>query len=427
MIRATLLTAAIMAVGMAGVWPDTARSAPVSECKSGTDHCLYPDEELSLSLSTINNAGASCTVSFTVRWGDGAADTVTVSPMSQRSLSHEYAKPGRYTITKEATVISPSEQLCDLFGWGAGERSAEVLPPILRITELTLNDIDNKPLKFLSTDDHAYFNGNTRIHGTITVKGRPKHELESLKLEVRGEDGTLATATLDVGVKNALLTKFGRDEKVAVGKSKLLFVLPSAQADLLDSQQNGEVELKVVARTRPTIQLGSLKAARVFGSVPRLVRYTDANRYGERDADKGGDDWVKPGVRPVAEHFAGITWGDFSNMNGGNFPPHDSHRTGNDIDGTFGGYAARDAATAQTIIGHLNDNTYGSRIERVLVTFNAPGTTPLACEGGVRDTDHRAFWNAIQGVTLNDGRSATNVIRPVKGHCNHFHWKVTDQ
>jgi hypothetical protein len=345
-------------------------------------------------------------------------------------MRHAYARAGIYTATETGTVMPGSDPDCFRDGFWDSSRLVEVLPPILKIPNLTLNDIDNKPLQFLSTDDHPYFSGTTRIHGTITVKGRPKHELESLVLEMRDEDGTVATARLAGGVKATLLTKFGSDEKVTVDKSKLLFVLPSAQAALLDSAENGEVALRVVAKTKPTFALPQgLKNVRTFGSVPKLVRYSNANRYGGRDADKGGDDWVKPSVRPVAEHFAGINWGDFSNMNGGPFPPHASHKTGNDIDGAFAGYAARDAATAATIIEHLNDDTYGSRIQRVFVAFNRPGTPRanwLRCEGGPDTSAHGAFWNAIQGITLDDGRLASAVIRPVRDHCTHFHWVISN-
>jgi len=45
-----------------------------------------------------------------------------------------------------------------------------------------------------------------------------------------------------------------------------------------------------------------------------------------------------------------------SNMHAGSFAPdHGSHRTGNDVDGSFPGYNNRDANTAETIINQLND------------------------------------------------------------------------
>jgi hypothetical protein len=204
-------------------------------------------------------------------------------------------------------------------------------------------------------------------------------------------------------------------------------VLPSAQAQLLNSGDNEQLELKVVAETGSP---SSFEATKDLGrTVPKLVNYKGKNRYGAgRDEEVGGDDWVKPSVRTVAAHFLTNNWGDFSNMNGGPFLPHGSHQTGNDIDGKFVGYAARDADTAEAIIAQLNDDTYGSRIQKVLVTFNAPKTPPLHCEPPIDgpDTNHAAFWRAIQGVTLDDGRAATDVILPAKDHCVHFHWHISD-
>ena len=143
-----------------------------------------------------------------------------------------------------------------------------------------------------------------------------------------------------------------------------------------------------------------------------LRRFLGGNRYGSRDEAEGGDDWAQPSVADFIDLWGNLVWGDFSNMNGGPFPPHASHRTGNDVDGWFNGYNARDANTAETILGHLTSNQ-GSRIAIVFVTYRAQrGNT---------------FYDAIRGVTLNDGRNATDVIQPVNGHTGHFHWRVTDE
>ena len=95
-------------------------------------------------------------------------------------------------------------------------------------------------------------------------------------------------------------------------------------------------------------------------------------------------------------------------MNGGPFPPHQLHQTGNSADGWFAGYNLRNAATAATIVGQLN--AYGTRITNVFVTFAAGS----------------AFASALVGVQLDDGRMADQVIRNVAGHTTHFHWEVTD-
>lgn len=272
----------------------------------------------------------------------------------------------------------------------------------LTITAFQLNDIDDAGLQYLSASDHTYFNGNTRVHGTITIQGPAEETLEELTLEVL-EGGRIAVGNLPQNLTGTLLTQFGDDEEIRIDASQLLFEIPGAQLQAANQSTNGQLTLRAIARSSS----GEM-AQRDFGPVTKLVRFTGANRYLGRDGNRGGDDWAKPTVR-VLIAGAGQVWGDFSNMNGGSFAPdHTSHQTGNSADGWFDGYNARDADVAATIIGHVN--THGRRIRTVYVTF-APNS---------------AFANAIAGVTLDDGRAATEVIRNFRGHTGHFHWEVTD-
>ena len=110
----------------------------------------------------------------------------------------------------------------------------------------------------------------------------------------------------------------------------------------------------------------------------------------------------------MAEHFTGMQWNDFSNMNGGHFAPHAEHTTGNSVDGYFDGYEKRDAKVAQTLIDCLNDATYGSRIEKVFVAF-----TP-------------AFEAAIKDVTLKNGQKAAGFFHDNSDHDGHFHFDISD-
>ncbi|WP_046867211.1 penicillin-insensitive murein endopeptidase [Microvirga massiliensis] len=119
----------------------------------------------------------------------------------------------------------------------------------------------------------------------------------------------------------------------------------------------------------------------------------------------GGDDWALPSIIGILEYFEDqIVVGDISNMNGGRFAPHASHDDGTHVDAWSTGYDARDAATAARMIDLLNDDTYGSSIGTVFVTRAD------------------AIWNAIDGVRLDDGRLATDVIRHATAHTTHFHW-----
>ena len=314
--------------------------------------------------------------------------------------------------------------------------------PGLRITDLALMDIDDTPLRFLSTDDHDYFDadgvpdatndGNTRIHGTITVQGSPTDELESLELEV-SRGGDVATAPLSATAEAALLRPFPPGGELSIGAPELLFELPSAEADRFDSDVNGNVALRVRATSRD-----GHDAERASPAVPRLVRYTGANRYPDypdRDAARGGDDWVLPSVRPAIPVLSainpGTVWGDFSNMNGGSFrPTHTSHQEGDIGDGDAPWYDARNAATADNFLEMLRHPVYGPRISRVLVTFNRPGTPRrlrMDCENNRRDTDHGEFYRQIRGERVpapgGGTRLATDVIRPLERHCVHFHMR----
>ncbi|NUT95579.1 MAG: carboxypeptidase regulatory-like domain-containing protein [Saccharothrix sp.] len=269
----------------------------------------------------------------------------------------------------------------------------------LTVSQVQLRDIDNQPLNYLSASGHTYFGGQTRVHGTITVQGPKEDSLTELALEVV-EGGTTVRGTLAAAVRPTMITAFGDDEQNQVTANQLLFEVPAAQLAGINQTANGQLTLRVRARSS-----SGETAERTVGAVTKLVRFDGGNRYGGRDTAVGGDDWARPTVKSFIDG-AGQTWGDFSNMNGGPFAPHSSHQSGTSADGWFAGYNNRDAATAATIIGHLN--THGTRIRTVYVTYAAGGT----------------FAQAIAGVTLNDGRAATAVIRPYGGHTTHFHWEV---
>lgn len=273
----------------------------------------------------------------------------------------------------------------------------------LAVTSLTLLDINNEALRFLSATPHTYFGGNTRIHGTVTVEGSALDTLQSLVLEVLQGGAVVATGTLVPTPAASLLVPFGIAERVVVAQRQLLFNIPSNQLNGINASQDGTLGLRVRAQSA-----NGQEATRSAQTVQILARYTGNNRFGVRDEAVGGDDWARPSVLAVLAQPVGVSYGDMSNMNGGLFAPHASHGDGLDVDGSYPGYNARNAATAQTMIGHLN-SAYGSSIIRVFVTYTA--------------SPANAFFQAIQGVVLNDGRLATDVIRPVVGHDTHFHWR----
>jgi hypothetical protein len=272
----------------------------------------------------------------------------------------------------------------------------------LSITALTLNDIDNTALAFLSASNHNYFDGDTRVHGTIIVEGDKEDSLQELKLEVLEGGSVIATGTLAPSLEITLYRQFGDTEKIEIQTSQLFFKIAGSELAGVAQGTNGIISLRVNAKSAK-----GEADERDFGNVTKVVQVTNINRYGARDDIQGGDDWAKPQVASFIQG-TGLTWGDFSNMNAGRFPPHNAHQRGNSADGWFANYNERNATTAATIIDHLNE--YGRRIQTVYVTFQ-PGS---------------AFALAIANVNLNDGRAANQVIRNVGGHTTHFHWEVTD-
>jgi hypothetical protein len=291
----------------------------------------------------------------------------------------------------------------------------------LAITQVVLHDIDvpadslfNRRLKFLSVDpSNPYFSGTTRIHGTITIEGAADDSLQSLNLDIIQNGLVRATASLDPSAEPLLLRSFGTAEKVQITTSQLLFRLSNAQAAGVDQSIDSTLTLQARARTT-----NGQHVIMDVGVVVLLARYTGTNRYGfastdppddVRDNAKGGDDWAQPTLIGLVTRLSSMTtgteWGDFSNMNGGTFPPHAEHKKGLDVDGRFPTYANRDGETFTTLASFLDDPIYGPKIKRILVTF-----TPT-------------FAALVENAPpLQDGRLVKNIIRHAKqNHGGHFH------
>ena len=161
-------------------------------------------------------------------------------------------------------------------------------------------------------------------------------------------------------------------------------------------------------------------------SVQLLVEYSRTNRYGQPPSGQDdssflpsghpafGDNWVLPSVKQVLEQFdnSKVFYNDFSDMNGGNFPPHRDHEYGNEVDVQLPEKGPltnkRDEYLAREIIRQL-DSAVGQHISTAYLTL----------------IDAPKFKNAIAGVTLCDnGRPATKVIKQADRHEDHFHWIV---
>lgn len=368
--------------------------------------------------------GSQYNDSFNVNIRSQSGGGLIVDSNSMNGLGLGAFTAGGYTFWRENTLVVEGTQTLKVNGQGdtvkvtlsvtnVGDGAYDswlevdlVAQKSLAITNLALTDIDDTQLNFLSVAPHGYFQGDTRVRGSITLIGNPQDTLQKLELEVIRDGQAIATGTLDTSTGRDLLTPFGQDGRIT---GSLLFNIDSAQ--FTEDYANGTVALKVKA------QSGSGETAEKPFNHPLeiLVRYTEDNRYGQRDPGRGGDDWVKPSVKSLLEiygsNYGSLEIGDISNMNAGIFPPHGLHHTGNDVDGWYEGYFPRDANTAAIMIQMLNEPE-GSDISLVYVTFAAQNGDP--------------FWDAIKDVTLDDGRLARNVIVPLENHATHFHWRIPD-
>ncbi|MBN8550002.1 MAG: hypothetical protein J0M12_11860 [Deltaproteobacteria bacterium] len=270
------------------------------------------------------------------------------------------------------------------------------------ITDAKLFDIDNGELQFLSAETHPYFGGFTRINGTITLEGDADDKVTEVYLQLMDAGVQVAKAQLSTQAASKILNKkFGKSGVIAIKSPMLLFkIFPKELVNLATETDRG-FSLVIQAKTAQ-----GQTAHSSVGTVRQLVRYTGASRYDGRDETEGGDDWLLPSVREIVNQISAGRWGDFSNMNGGRFPPHSMHQTGRSADGWVEGYNALNADTAESLISLLNSGL-GSRIRFMYVRFNRnPGN---------------AFYQAIAGRTLTNGRRVDRVILPDSEHDTHFH------
>jgi hypothetical protein len=268
----------------------------------------------------------------------------------------------------------------------------------INVESASLQDIDGTALAFFSGDGHTYFGSTTPIKGKIRIVGPAEVAISSFELNVIQGGITVATGALHADA-SALLTTFGSDEAIELTASTFMFTVPATNGVSTAADGTVSLQLSVVADNGDELLYD-------IGSVDVLGWFNGANRYGGRDAAVGGDGWALPSMISFAGNFGTHLLGDFSNMHGGPFAPHASHRTGNDFDGWFNGYNARNAATAQTLIDIFN-GPHGGDIERAFVTYTTAPTN--------------TFWSTIENATLTDGRAARDVIRSVGGHTGHYH------
>ncbi|MEO5822500.1 MAG: chitobiase/beta-hexosaminidase C-terminal domain-containing protein [Vicinamibacteraceae bacterium] len=284
-----------------------------------------------------------------------------------------------------------------------------------------LNTTTNEPLDYLSVSPHTYWNSMTRVRGTLTLTGPESDSVSDVELRIyEAEDlEHRATGRLPLGLRPSVLRSFGTTGQNAVSTAQLLFEIPGTE--LADFGQTTDGEL--LLRLRVSYASGRPPLETTIRYAQKLVRYTGANRYGERDADPciipppnawipypcGGDDWARPSTSATLAlpALSGFNFGDFSNMNGGKFPIHTSleHQQGRGVDAQFTDAALtrRDRNTADALITLLNSSV-GPRVVRIGVTFTAAMRQHLE-----------------QAPNLVNGRRPLDYIMNWPGHADHIH------
>jgi len=261
-------------------------------------------------------------------------------------------------------------------------------------------------LSYLSLSPHPYFSGNTLVYGDLQLEGPEDEVVDSVYLDIIQGGVVRGEAALHPVAASSLLGVFGPDGVLAIEDTSALFQFDPSNIGGIALDQDGTVSLRVRVVTGSDEEV-----TEEAGIAEVLVRPADGLQYylerNLRESYRGGTDWVVPSVAPLIgdmpEHYQ---WGQMSKMNGGPFGPHASHRNGKDVDAWFFGYNARDGATAENLIQLLNSNP-GQSVQLLGVTYE------------VSEDDE--LYMAIRDTVLDDGRPATDVIRPWAGHTGHFH------
>ena len=323
---------------------------------------------------------------------------------------------GTVITTQARKLLSPSTTSCTYFPMPSPPPPPP--PSKLKISELTLNNFDNRKLEYLSASPHEYFGGNTVVHGKLTIKGDKGEKISNVQLEILENGNIVSSPEVVVGLRSKLYVTLGKSGVVSIATSVLLFMIPSKDFSAVDQVTNGQLTLNIKVTSDRGIAKRSI-------SVTKLVKYKGSNRYGTRDEDVGGDDWVKPQVATLIQGLGttnDLKWGDMSKMNGGEFSPHEYHRTGNSVDGHFAKYNNRDAATFITMIDYIGQ--CGNRITVVGVTYKCP--TPCCYNGNNQPPHCPTCDPTFLSALTNSTSSYAKLIKNWKCHDTHFHWEITD-
>jgi hypothetical protein len=232
---------------------------------------------------------------------------------------------------------------------------------------------------------------------------------------------------------------FGEGREVAITSPQLLFELSASQlAQSINQTTNGTLLLRV----KVTTSQGRTDTKDWTPMVQKLIWYSGSNRRGTNrelntcvvkagsswpDFPCGGDSWALPSAVIVSSNLANVIYSDFSNMNGGHFPDHDSHQLGNDVDGLFGAtdatrWFAVNKRAAEELIALLNSSVE-NQIDFIYITYSAGTEFWQTIRNAVLDNGTRVVpADVVQGVESGgNSNMRRGRIRNWPGHVDHWH------
>lgn len=289
-------------------------------------------------------------------------------------------------------------------------------------------------LQFLSVGEPDTASATTRVYGILTFSGSIGQVVSAVNLEVSDSSGVRARVPIKSDAAALVVNRPINSGALTTGASRELFEFTTGHMRAFGRDGEEQLGLRVVA----TDSAGRVVASTVQNA-RSVWKMTDIRpgvaRYGTRDSSQClfvsivwpclGDAWARPGVQdilrdaattlsqpgPAGRQAEQLQVNDISNMNGGLFPGHNTHRRGTFVDALIEEYLNRDASVATRLIAVATEldrvaTSKGWRLSRILVSFDS----------------NDPFARALVGQTIN-GRSASDVIRrdPSTVHANHFH------
>ncbi len=283
----------------------------------------------------------------------------------------------------------------------------------VRISGFEAYDLDGQSLEYFSGGEHTYLGGTTPVYSTVELTGSEGTVISAVKLEVLQGGGVVAEVESSGTEASALLGAIGSEGRLSVSNPAKLFSFSASNLINLSNALGSSVTLRLRVQT----ETGSEVTKTWSRSLPVLTRVTGLQRYSLRDDSEGGDDWGGINIQTVLTDLGSNFFvNDISNMHGGRFLPHVSHKKGVDADFRIGSNTAAVGEDVVRLLVSALDNLSASTFAKIKFIF-------LTYEIGDAENSLTQY---IQGARIQD-RMATDILRYEPNHTGHFHLRVLSE